>query len=293
MADLKNHPGKWLRDDAAAAFDKAEDENGKFALNSAGRTVEEQQRLIDRWNQGGVWNRPPYLYQPANPPQNSDHVSNGGIAVDLSDWRRFAVVAANYGFSHPYPGGDPVHFAYVGKVDLPDFDPVTRDRQNFLISRGWSLVPDGREGPLTREAYKGYQRLLRDLGLYKGAIDGEWGPQTQSAHHIYWTRLNAAPKPPTPKPSAPSTTATVASFAQLKDVRGLQKIAKKNGYTGKIDNIWGPRSQAGMQNFLQRNYRGSVAHWLRSRWGYKGNDVWGPVMSAAAARANAENFRVL
>jgi hypothetical protein len=39
MATLRNHPGYWLRDDAAAAFDQAEADHGVFIVNSAGRTV--------------------------------------------------------------------------------------------------------------------------------------------------------------------------------------------------------------------------------------------------------------
>jgi len=35
MTNLKNHPGMWLRDDAAKQFDKAEDDHGVFRLSDA------------------------------------------------------------------------------------------------------------------------------------------------------------------------------------------------------------------------------------------------------------------
>lgn len=114
MATLKNHPGKWLRDDAAAAFNAAEDKHGVFVVNSAGRTLAEQQALIDRWNRGGKYNRPPFLFQPAMPARTSNHVQGGGVAVDLDNWRDFKFVCAEFGFRHTYPSGDPVHFDFVG-----------------------------------------------------------------------------------------------------------------------------------------------------------------------------------
>ena len=114
MTTLRNHPGYWLCDDAAADFDRAEADHGVFIVNSAGRTVAEQQHLINRWNQGGPANRPPYLYKPAMPARTSNHVANGGVAVDLADWRRFAQICERYGFRHTYPNSDPVHFDYVG-----------------------------------------------------------------------------------------------------------------------------------------------------------------------------------
>ena len=46
MASLKNHPGMWLRDDAAAAINALEDKYGVIRINSAGRTVAEQNKLV-------------------------------------------------------------------------------------------------------------------------------------------------------------------------------------------------------------------------------------------------------
>lgn len=115
MARLKNHSAAyWLNDAAAAAFNRMEDEQGFIDLSSAGRTVQEQQEAINRWDRGGAANRPPYLYEPARPASTSNHVKNGGVAFDTGEWRRVAGFAGRYGFSHPYPNSDPVHFEYVG-----------------------------------------------------------------------------------------------------------------------------------------------------------------------------------
>jgi hypothetical protein len=61
-----------------------------------------------------------------------------------------------------------------------------------------------------------------------------------------------------------------------------------------MDNKWGGGSTNGFQAFLNQNYGGSLAAWLRSKWGYTdADDNWGPNMKAAAARAEAENYKAL
>lgn len=111
MATLKNHPGFWLRDDAAASLARLEDDHGVFPINSAGRHEWEQQKLIDRWLQGGTYNRPPYLYEPKRPARASAHVKDGGIAIDTPEWRRFLQICAEYGWVQTY-SWDVVHFEY-------------------------------------------------------------------------------------------------------------------------------------------------------------------------------------
>lgn len=111
MATLANHPGYTLRDDAARAFDAYEAKYGRITVTSARRTPEQQQHLIDRWNTGGKYNRPPYLYKP-DPINVSRHVINGGIAIDTPDYVKFAKHCREFGFVQPYPNHDPVHFEY-------------------------------------------------------------------------------------------------------------------------------------------------------------------------------------
>ena len=238
MATLKNHPGKWLRDDAAAAFNQAEADHGTFIVNSAGRTVAEQNEAIKRWDQGGKWNRPPYLYAPARPATASNHVSNGGTAVDIGDWRRFANIAANYGFSHPYPDGDPVHFEFRGWGGSPPRrDEATLQRQTWLNSRGWNLVVDGIEGVATRQAYREYQAQLNRLGYNAGTVDGIWGNNTQTAHHAFYTAVHAS------------------SAKSVNDINyaDIQAELNRHGYNLAVDNIWGTLSSNALAHFQSVN----------------------------------------
>lgn len=174
--------------------------------------------------------------------------------------------------------------------DVPElaFDQVVADRQAFLnAARGEKLVVDGLNGRNTKAAIERYQTFLKGRGWYSGPIDGIWGGGTQSGHERYYAEWQ--------RPAAPAgRPARVADLANLANVIGLQKIARRYGYTGRLDNEWGSGSINGFQGFLDRNYGGSLATWLRSRWGYRDrDDIWGPNMAAAAARANAANDRAL
>jgi len=182
MGALKNHPGMWLRDDAADAINALEDKYGKIIINSAGRTVAEQQSLINRWNKGGAANRPPNLYMPAMPAASSNHVTNGGVAIDVYNFTSDRAKLNEFGFEW-YGTSDPVHYTFVGRKSKPS-----------------------------------------------NAKPKQWNPFG------------------------------IAYCA------GLQKIARFGGYRGEIDQIWGRGSAAGF------------AQWLRNNWGYRGNDVLGPVM---------------
>ena len=185
---------------------------------------------------------------------------------------------------------------HVGPDNDVAYNQDVANRQGFLNDfRGERLVIDGLNGPNTHAAIKRYQTFLRDNGYgYTGPIDGDWGNGTQAAHQKYWDKVHA-------KPTNPAYhTATVADLADLQWVNGLQKIAHLYGY-GKgqsqsvwMDNKWGPGSRSGLQRFLDQNYGGSLARWLRAKWGYKdADDLWGPNMKAAAQRAEAANYKAL
>lgn len=260
MATLRNHPGFWLRDDAAKAFDRAEADHGVFRVNSAGRHVWEQQQLINRWNAGGAANRPPYLYQPASPPETSGHVKNGGVAIDLADWRRFAQICEQYGFKHTYPGSDPVHFDFVGGSasggGSSGFNQDVKNRQAWMIERGYDLGrtgADGIAGPMYIAAVKKYQTFLRAYG-YTGAIDGNWGAGTQAAHQKYWNAVKAGD-------------ATLKSQQAFLISRGFDL-----GGTG-ADGVWGPKTEAAIKLY-QNHLRG---------FGYTGeiDGKWGAGTQAA------------
>lgn len=238
MAQLKNHPGFWLRDDAAAAFDAYEAKYGRIGVNSAGRTKAEQQKLIDRWNKGGAANRPPYLYRPGMPASTSPHVIDGGIAVDVSDYRRFEEHSEEFGF-HWFGSGDPVHFnfrGWSGQGAGSKFSQVTADRQAWLNSRGWNLKVDGIQGPATTRAIREYQTQLRDMSLYSGQIDGLWGSGTQSAHQRFYDSVTG---------NAPKTGAL--TYADIQ--RGLNKF----GYGLVVDGVWGKKSHNALGDFQRKN----------------------------------------
>jgi hypothetical protein len=103
-----------------------------------------------------------------------------------------------------------------------------------------------------------------------------------------------APAPAAPAPAAPAPVSypivSAALIRSIGDVRGLQMVARKfGGYSGRIDNDWGPGSTAGFDRWV-RGAHGTIAQWLRRKYGYVGDDRLGPVMTAALQRANAANF---
>lgn len=233
MSVLANHPGFVLRDDAAAAFNRAEADHGVLSVNRAGVSEAAQQELIDRWNAGGAANRPPFLYQPAMPASASNHVKQ--IAVDIANYSKFAAYCTDYGFYHDI-ASDPVHFDFKGVSGAPVVrNSDTMNRQAFLNTQGWNLAVDGVQGPLTTQAYREYQQQLKNKGLYAGAIDGIWGPQTEAAHAANVASLT----PPAP---APATTGPLSYAA-------IQAALNKFGYGLAVDNVWGPKSHAALGQF--------------------------------------------
>lgn len=213
--------------------------------------------------------------------------STTGNCVHIELWRN--------GFINPAP----TIAAIRGGSSSAPASQDTKNRQMWLNqSRNAGLVVDGIQGPATDRAYEAYQIFLRDNYGYTGAIDKVWGTGTQTAHQRYYDAWHASSAPAPTPPPAPST----GNPFGIPDVRGLQKIAKKNGYTGAIDNIWGAGSAKGFAAFLRLGwgYQGNdefgpvmwaaTARWLRSVHGYVGNDVPGPVMRAALARANQANI---
>lgn len=232
--------------------------------------------------------------------KRGQEVAKSGASANGRDWGVGAHVHQTLWSSHRYvfgPNGTLDFERYVGSDSVIAFSQTVANEQNYLnAARGEKLVVDGRKGDKTTAAIKRYQEYLRSRGWYSGPIDGDWGGGTQSGHEKAYAEWVAATQAP---PSPQFHTATVADLGTLTYVNGLQKVAHLYGY-GKgqaqsvwMDNRWGGGSAAGFQRFLDQNYGGSLAAWLRAKYGYQGNDQWGPVMAAAAARAENANWRAL
>ncbi|UVK59038.1 endolysin [Microbacterium phage Cen1621] len=171
MADLKNHPGMWLRDDAAAAINALEDKYGVIRINSAGRHEWEQQALIDRWHKGGAANRPPHLYRPAEPARTSNHVKDGGIAVDVYNYRDDRAKLEEFGFKW-YGTADPVHYEFQGRPAAPAPAPAA-DAVDW--NAGSVPAQGGGFNPFGIAWSAGLQKIARLYG-YRGPIDQKFGP---------------------------------------------------------------------------------------------------------------------
>lgn len=161
---LSNHKVMWLADPAAKALDDYEADHGVLSITSAGRYEHEQQTLINRWHAGGKYNRPPYLYQPAEPAKKSSHVVNGGVAVDVYNWETFKKHCQAYGFVW-YGMSDPVHFTYVGVVD----------------------ETTGGYNPFNIPSAKGLQKVAKLYG-YSGNIDDKFGDGSMSGFASFLRR---------------------------------------------------------------------------------------------------------
>lgn len=266
MANLKNHPGKYLRDDAAASLVRLEADHGVISVNSAGRTVGEQQALINRWNRGGAANRPPNLYQPQTPASASNHVKSGCVAIDTSHITLLLKIGRAYGWTRPF-AGDPVHFEYNPALDTKKGNtssagstatPIsgsskTKREQEWLNKhRKEKLVPDGKAGDATKAAYRRYQTFLRTYG-YAGALDGIWGTGMQKAHTKYNNALKA--KAQAAAKAKPKSKATIRKGARGRSVVELQY--RLNGrypaYSKlKADGIFGTAVENVVKEFQRR-----------------------------------------
>ena len=142
---------------------------------------------------------------------------------------------------------------------------------------------DNIHGPETDGKIRAFQKKH---GL---VVDGIWGAKS-----------DAKGFPAKPKPAATSRNPFGIPW-----VAGLQKIANLNGGRTAIDQIWGAQSAKGFAQFLRARYGykgndvlgpvmwAAIARWLRAKYGYVGNDTPGPVMRAALQRAEAANYKAL
>lgn len=249
--ELKNHPGMWLRDDAAAAINALEDKYGVIKINSAGRTEAEQQKLIDRWNKGGPQNRPPYLYQPASPANTSLHVVDGGIAVDIYNYTSDRAKLNEFGFEW-YGPKDVVHYTFKGwsgggNISRPGYQDGSVELRRFqekLIRMGHDLGPTGADavfGPRTKASTLHEQQMAERNGYPGGQVtdDGYPGPQTEA--YLDWWLVGRHNRPS-------SKSHNELTYADIQSA-----LQRKGFYHGKIDNIWGRQSSDALAAFQSAN----------------------------------------
>jgi peptidoglycan hydrolase-like protein with peptidoglycan-binding domain len=97
------------------------------------------------------------------------------------------------------------------------------------------------------------QQRLQALGYYNGPIDGIMGPETNAALVRYQQSQNrpmayGSVAPPAAVVVAPPT--RPVALAVPAGVRSVQtQLRQLNFYAGPIDGVWGPGSQAAMENF--------------------------------------------
>lgn len=162
MAALKNHPGMWLRDDAAAAINALEDKYGVIVINSAGRTVADQQKIIDDYDNGV-----PGIYMPYRPAEGSPHVRNGGIAVDIFNYTDDRAKMEEFGFKWAYGMDDPVHYDYIG---WDGGNVITQPNQRKADSDGVRA----RKAPNTQAEVVDASFLApNEVGTFAGYVIGE------------------------------------------------------------------------------------------------------------------------
>ena len=120
--------------------------------------------------------------------------------------------------------------------------------------------------PLGPEAVNRVQERLRQAGAYSGRVDGIWGPDSQTALERYQQRnglqvtgqLNQAtatilglnPSDLVGGAALPGAASTeTLSEAVVRNVQG--RLRSLGFYRGGVDGIWGPTTQAAIEQFQQ------------------------------------------
>jgi peptidoglycan hydrolase-like protein with peptidoglycan-binding domain len=118
--------------------------------------------------------------------------------------------------------------------------------------------------PLTPAATAAVQERLREAGVYTGARDGVWGPESQAALDRFQAARGLAVtgsinlvtaqalglSMPRVFPPPDSVAAPAAAPLSTRAVRNVQTRLRALGfYRGAADGIWGPGTQAALERF--------------------------------------------
>lgn len=132
-------------------------------------------------------------------------------------------------------------------------------------ARAQDPVPLAFVQPLPPAAVVEVQQRLRDNGVYTGAVDGKWGPDSQAAldrfqqgrglqvtgsiNHATAQAMGLEPaRLLAGRADVPAANLPLNSTA----VRNIQSRLRTLGfYTGGIDGMWGPGTQRGLERFQQ------------------------------------------
>ncbi len=127
--------------------------------------------------------------------------------------------------------------------------------------------------PSVPDEAKTIQSRLAQLGFYKMAIDGAWGPGSRAALRVYKT-MNRLPKddrwdketqvalfgkgaaaaPPVDTSDPIASGAVFLNPADSQDAQTIQgRLAELGFYNGGIDGVWGSESRAALQAFKEKN----------------------------------------
>jgi peptidoglycan hydrolase-like protein with peptidoglycan-binding domain len=159
--------------------------------------------------------------------------------------------ATTAGYWQWFDANQVVGAATTGGSGGTAFDQTLRDRQAWLIARGYNLGPagaDGYWGSYTEAAFKAYQTFLRAFG-YTGEIDADWGPGTQAAHEKYAASLlPASGTPAFPLaagqyfgPEAGGVNSISGWHSHNADLKVWQQRMKDRGWTITVDGLYGPK----------------------------------------------------
>lgn len=253
MASLKNHPGMWLRDDAAAAINALEDKYGVIEINSAGRYEWEQQELIDRYDAGDRT-----IYMPYRPAAGSPHVRDGGTAVDIYNYTDDRAKMEEFGFQWTYGDDDPVHYDYIGWSGGGALEGNQR--------RAGSNGVRARRAPSTSaEVVDGSFLAEGEVGTFAGYVTGEnvdgenrWAKGAFSGLFFWLGGLTPQGVDGLPLLDAPKPT-----------LRADQRQADADGVKGRQ----APNTAAAQVGFLDPNDVGDFNGWAHGQ-SVDGEDRW-------------------